>query len=169
MARRRDALTDETLELLRTVVNALSRSARSIERRTGVTNAQLFLLRELDGPAGLSVNELAARARTRQGTVSTIVSRLVRHGLVHRVRSDTDRRRAQLTLTAAGRRVLRRAPVPPTAELLEALGRLHRADADRLARGLRALTITLGLAGTTSTMLFEERRDGRPKSQGHAS
>ena len=51
------------MECIRRLVNTLGQSARSVEQRTGVTNAQLFLLREIANADGSSINELAARAK----------------------------------------------------------------------------------------------------------
>src|ERR671935_128422 len=98
------------LQCIRALVGTLSRSARAVERRTGVTNAQLFVLQQLAAGEGLSINELAARALTGQNTVSTVVARLVERGLVRRKRAEDDARRAVVSLPPAGRRLLERAP-----------------------------------------------------------
>ena len=47
MASTRQQLRAHTLDAIRALVGALARSARSVERRTGVTTAQLFVLRQL--------------------------------------------------------------------------------------------------------------------------
>jgi DNA-binding MarR family transcriptional regulator len=141
---------------IRTIVAALSRSARSIEWRTGFTNAQLFLLRQIGAGEELSVSDLAARGRTTQGTVSTVLGRVVRAGLVSRRRASDDGRRVMLTLTPKGRRLLRRAPTPPTEALIGALESLTDAEARALATGLGALLMALALKPAESVMLFED-------------
>lgn len=143
------------LGAIRTLVAVLGRSARSIEWRTGFTNAQLFLLRQLAGVESLSVNELAERARTTQGTVSTVLGRVARAGLVDRARDAGDGRRVVVTLTAKGRRLLKRAPTPPTEALFAALESLTDAEARTLASGLAALLTALDLKSAASPMLFE--------------
>lgn len=147
---------DVALRALRTLVDSLSRSARSIESRTGSTNAQLFLLRQLAGAETLSVNELAERVRTNQSTVSSVVSRIVRAGLVHRARVPEDGRRVALSLTPKGRRLLRRASTPPAEALLEALESLTDHEARALATGLAALLAALGLKPEQAPLLFED-------------
>ena len=114
----RQRLRANALDGIRALVGALARSARSVERRTGVTTAQFFVLRQLAERDGLSLGEIAERTLTRQSTVSVVVARLEEHGLVRRDRADDDRRRLELSLTAAGRRLLARAPVPTTGRLL---------------------------------------------------
>ena len=128
-------MQQRALLLLRALVDSLSSSARAVERRTGVTNAQLFLLHELAASGPLGIGELAVRARTQPSTVSIVVSRLARAGLLTKARGRDDARRAIVRITEAGRRLARHAPVPPTARLLDALDRLPAREAAGLARG----------------------------------
>jgi DNA-binding MarR family transcriptional regulator len=146
----------EALAMLRALVEELRRSARTIESRTGVSNAQLFLLRELRAHGPLSVNDLAASARTGPSTASIVVQRLVRAGLAAKSRSRTDRRSVGVSLTPSGRRLLRRAPAPTTARVLRALESLSDADTRALSRGLRSLARALNLASRAPSMLFED-------------
>ena len=144
----------EALRGIRRMVGTLHASARAVERRTGITNAQLFLLRALKEHEGLSIGGLATMARTQQSTASIIVQRLVRNGLVRRARSSEDARRVLLSLTPRGRGVLRNAPVPATARLLKALNTLSVGELHALVRGLGALELRLG-ATEEPGMLFE--------------
>jgi DNA-binding MarR family transcriptional regulator len=145
----------QALERVRTLISALSQSARAVERSTGITNAQLFLLQQLATADSLSVNDLAARARTQQSTASIVVARLVRAGLAAKRKSADDGRIAVVSLTPKGRRLLTHAPAPPTTALLHAIEELSDRDARSLADGLRALVGALDLAPPEVTMLFE--------------
>jgi DNA-binding MarR family transcriptional regulator len=161
-----DSVSDEIAEALqrvRALVEGLSKSARGVENRTGVTNAQLFLLQQIRARRHLTVNDLAALAMTTQSTVSIVLSRLERKGLVKRSRSPVDRRSVVLQLTAAGKRLLRRAPRPATSEVLRALARLSREELRALSHGLGALGRELGLTVKPPSMLFEE--NGRRAAQ----
>jgi DNA-binding MarR family transcriptional regulator len=145
----------QALDHIRTLVSALSHSARAVERSTGVTNAQLFLLQQLADADSLSVNDLAARARTQQSTVSIVVARLVRAGLAAKKKSADDGRIAIVSLTPKGRRLLTHAPAPPTVALLRAIEALSARDSRALATGMDALVRKLDLAAPEVTMLFE--------------
>jgi DNA-binding MarR family transcriptional regulator len=145
------------------LVQALTQSARAVETRTGVTNAQLFLLRQIRDRPNITVNELAARAMSHQSTVSIVLSRLERRGLIARAMSKTDRRSVVLRLTTAGARLLRRAPTPATSEILDALQRLTPAELSALSRGLRALGREFGVRGEQPPMLFEEDGLAKPR------
>jgi DNA-binding MarR family transcriptional regulator len=144
------------LQCIRALVKALHQSARAVERGTGITNAQVFILQQLAESDGLSINELADRALTGQNTVSMVVARLTRRSLVHRGRALGDGRRVVVTLTPAGRRLLRRAPQPPTARLLAALAELPVGRVSALGRSVRALVQAMGLSEELGGMLFEQ-------------
>lgn len=145
------------LRLVRALVTALDRSAREVEATTGITNAQLFVLRQLAGGGNLSVNELAERLQARQNTVSALLKRLVAAGLVTRARAADDGRRAEISLTPAGRRLVRRAPRAPLEQLLGALEALSAAEVRTLSRGLAPLVARLGVAPESASVLFEHR------------
>ena len=120
-----------------------------------MTTAQLFVLRHLAESQPLSLGEIADRTLTRQSTVSVVVARLVTHGLVRRDRAADDRRRLELSLTPAGRRLLSRAPEPTTGRLLAALDELTSDQLRSLSTGLDALIGTLGVESRAAGMLFE--------------
>jgi DNA-binding MarR family transcriptional regulator len=151
----------EALQKVRALVEGLSKSAQSVETRTGLTNAQLFLLQQIRSGRHPTVNDLAERAMTTQSTVSIVLSRLERKGLVKRSRSPVDGRSVMLQLTAAGRRVLRRAPRAATSEVMGALGRMTRPELRALSRGLGALGRELDLTIKPPSMLFEQGARGR--------
>jgi DNA-binding MarR family transcriptional regulator len=144
------------LQGIRQLISALSQSARRVEQRTGITNAQLFLLREVVAQDDLTINELAARAMTGQSTVSDVVSRLERRKLVTRGRADDDGRVVTVSATAAGRRLLQRAPEPATGKLLDVLSAMPVRDLNTVVRALALLNDGLGTdAARDATMLFE--------------
>ena len=159
-ARSADGDVADVMNAIRTLVAALSRSARAVERETGVTNAQLFVLRELAEHEPLSINDIAARAMTLQSTASLLVTRLVSLRLVRRAADANDARRALISLTARGKRVVQRAPEPPTAQVLRAVRRLAPLRRRRLDDALAALLDSMGLSRAESPPLFE-RSAGR--------
>ena len=149
------------MDSVRRIVQAL----RSSHRTAGtmkLTGAQLFViasLAEADEP--LSVGELAHRTRTDQSTVSVVVSRLVEKGLVKRGTSSRDSRRVDLSLTAKGKALQRRAPATvPQQKLAAALEQLSARDASTLARLLSLIVTDMGEADSPARMLFEENVRG---------
>jgi DNA-binding MarR family transcriptional regulator len=145
----------QALRCIRALVDILYHSARSVESRTGLTNAQLAILRQVASHGPLTVNEIAARVRAGQSGVSMVLSRLEETGLVERTPSKSDRRRVLVSATTVGRRLLRRSPRPPTEQLLKAVDRLSRAEAEQIARGLTSLLNHMRRGRKPEHMLFE--------------
>ena len=100
----------QSLQLVRALVTALDFSAREVESSTGITNAQLLLLRQLATGTHPSVSQLAERLHGRPNTVSALLSRLVAAGLAEKEKSPLDGRRVMLSITPSGRRLVARAP-----------------------------------------------------------
>jgi DNA-binding MarR family transcriptional regulator len=144
------------LDAFRRIVRQLRLSARAAEKTVELSTAQLFVLERLAEAPARSIAELAERTLTDPSSVSVVVQRLVARGLVSRRRGSHDARRAELTLTAAGRRRLARAPEPAQARLVAALLRLPARDLRSLARGLATLVQEMGAEAETATMFFEE-------------
>jgi DNA-binding MarR family transcriptional regulator len=144
-----------TLDDLRRIFQVLRESSRESERTLGVTGAQLFALRAL-ADRSLSLNELAARTRTHQSTVSVVVKRLVASGLVKSAPSPQDARRLVLALTPRGRSLLARAPSAAQDRLIQGLEKLPSSQRLALSGSLRALIHEMGLEAEAPAMFFED-------------
>lgn len=145
---------------LRQLVHALHTTSREMERRLGLTGAQLFVLTQLNATPSLSINALAERTMTHQSTVSVVVRRLVRRKLVKKARAADDARRVELTLTAAGAAILRRAPESMPTRLARAIALLSAPDRRALGCGLEKLVSGLGVGGAPAALFFEATRGG---------
>jgi DNA-binding MarR family transcriptional regulator len=143
------------LDGVRRLERGLRVAARQVERETGLSAAQLFVLEQLRIEEPLSVNELARQTFTDRSSVSVVVERLESAGLVTRRSAARDRRRAEVRITRKGRGVLARAPLPPTHLLVDALRRLRPSAVTRLAALLAQLNRELGFED--AHMLFEDR------------
>jgi DNA-binding MarR family transcriptional regulator len=149
------------VDALRRIVRALHRSNRLAEQRWKLSAAQLLVLQRLAEAPTLSVNELADRTFTHQSTVSVVVTRLVKRGLVARTRADDDARRAELSLTAAGRSLLRRAMGAAQTHLMDALDAMEAPELRRINTCLERIVEALGVEGEPAGMFFEETGNGR--------
>ncbi|HEV7992853.1 MAG TPA: MarR family transcriptional regulator [Gemmatimonadaceae bacterium] len=157
-----------SVDSIRRVLRALRIAARDTLATTGVSAAQLFVLSALVDGEEASLSDLAQRTMTDRTSVTAVVDRLVQGGLVIKGTSEEDRRRASIRITPKGRTVLRGAPRPPTALLVEALERVEPAELKRLERGLRALTRAMGVDGEPAEMLFEDGASGdAPRASRH--
>lgn len=112
------------MDAIRRIIHALQVGSHASQKSIGISGAQLFVLQILATGGVMSVNELAARSCTHQSSVSVVVGRLVETKLVKRAASAADRRRLDLSVTAAGRRLLKSRVVTPQERIIPALARL---------------------------------------------
>jgi DNA-binding MarR family transcriptional regulator len=101
---------DQVLIALRRIIRRVDMHSRSLAQKHGLTGPQLLLLRELSEKDERSVGSLAKTMSLSSATVSGIVDRLSRRGMVQRVRGGTDRRNVMVKLTDDGRTALEKAP-----------------------------------------------------------
>jgi DNA-binding MarR family transcriptional regulator len=140
---------------LRRIFRAL-RQADALSRGVGgLPSAQLFVLRQIGLNPDSSVTALCGATLTSQSSVSEVVARLETSGLVHRGRDDDDTRRAKLSITATGRKLLDDSPQPFQERLVAALHRLSTDDQRALARGMSAWLREAGIADAPAPMFFE--------------
>ena len=95
--------------------------ARSVEAATGISAAQLFVLQIVGRQPAASLAEISTQTLTDRSSVSVVIERLVARHLVRRKVAAADARRTEVHITPAGRRLLAKAPTPPTVRLLTAV------------------------------------------------
>jgi DNA-binding MarR family transcriptional regulator len=164
-ASRIDAEPAAALIALRRIVRYLRLADREVEVTCRLSAAQLFVLHTLVETSGLSLAALAERTLTDQSSVSTVVARLVERGLVTRRVSTTDRRRAELRITAAGHRMVERAPHVPQAQLIAAIRAMPAARRGELVRALEGLVAAIGADAVAPRMLFEDEPPRTPRKR----
>lgn len=125
----------------RLLVRSMRKHYQSVERQCGVTGAQLWAMAQIEATPRMTVGQLGRDLAIHQSTASNIVADLERAGLVSRTRPREDQRVVCLTLTAEGRRVMRRAPRPLRGALQEALMSLPPARLAALNRDLASLVV----------------------------
>jgi len=104
----------------------------------GLTVPQFFVLRSISlRGQQRTMSALAGDTLHRCATMTGIVDRLVKMGLVTRHRDTSDRRRVLVELTPAGRKVLDKVRRSREKRLHETLARLSPEDAKELLRLLR--------------------------------
>lgn len=121
----------QVLRQFRLVFGAVRSHFLQVEKKAGISGAQLWALSVIDTSDAITVGRLAAAMDIHQTTASNLVRALEREGHMVRTRGETDRRTVHLSLTEQGRHLLSRAPRPLAGVLPEALARL---DPDTLAR-----------------------------------
>jgi len=107
-----DSLEDRIIVALRRIMRAVDLHSRWLVERYGLTGPQLITLQRAAQHDGASAGELARHVNLSHPTLTGILDRLEKRGLVTRVPTESDRRRVSVRVTPRGREVLSSAPPP---------------------------------------------------------
>lgn len=143
---------------LRRLVQAIRVSSGISEKASGISGAQLYVLRALSQESGLSLNDLAKRTATDKSSVSVVVQKLVDRGLIQKNPSNADKRRVELSITAKGTKLLGKVPPPAQEHLIKAIYDLPDKPKHELAKLLHRLITQAELDNTDAVMFFEESK-----------
>jgi DNA-binding MarR family transcriptional regulator len=139
--RRFHTLADEAVVSLMVAAEHFDQAIAPVWERHGVTGDQYNVLRILRGvyPGGHPRNEVARRMIHRAPDVTRMLDRLVRQGLVARIRNPDDRRESIATITKAGLAALERIDPEVHATQTAVTSSLSGRDLKQLARLCDAL------------------------------
>jgi len=149
-----DPLVDALLPTLGAVRRTLRRVAGSAVSDDALTAAEREVVLLVGRRPGRPVSEVAQELGLAANTVSTLVSRLVRRGLVVRATDADDRRVGRLSLAPAAQATADAARARRRRVLADALEALDPAQAEHLRAGVAAL----------SALAVELERIGREES-----
>jgi DNA-binding MarR family transcriptional regulator len=107
----------------------------------------------------LSLSELSGRIRAQNSTVTGIIDRMEREGLVTRERSKEDRRVVYIRLTTKGRKLAEEIPVEPMEIFRGALESLSAAE-------VRDLVKILGKVARRVRQIVRRETDGAQADKG---
>jgi MarR family transcriptional regulator, organic hydroperoxide resistance regulator len=115
------------------------RLTKGMAAQFGLTGPQLTVIKLLQELGDLSLSSLSERIRAQNSTVTGIIDRMEREGLVRRERSTTDRRVVYIRLSDKGEKLARTIQVEPMEIFQSALASLSPADLGALLRILTKL------------------------------
>jgi DNA-binding MarR family transcriptional regulator len=104
------SLEDQIIRALRRITRAIDLRSRALMQQHGLTAPQLGALQAIGRLEPVLAGEVAREIHLGQPTVTGILNRLERQGLIGRARGQRDRRNVEVRLTDEGRRVLSSAP-----------------------------------------------------------
>ncbi len=125
---------DQVLEAIIYLYTESRRITKELAKRADLTGPQLTVVKMLEQIGELSLSELSERIRAQNSTVTGIIDRMEREGLVTRERSKEDRRVVYIKLTDKGRELAREIPVEPMEIFRSALETLSAQDMKDLMR-----------------------------------
>ena len=137
-------ITEEVLASIRKLIRASDVYSSKVRQLSGLTSAQLLLLRAVDSNPSASLGELARKISLSQATTSTILKRLESAGFTYTTKSENDRRRSQVFLTESGAEALVRAPKPLDQEFLDRFASLKPYEQSAIVSSLQRVAEMMG-------------------------
>jgi DNA-binding MarR family transcriptional regulator len=137
---------DPTLDFLRllwSIEHRLQSTSKRMEVQLGITGPQRLLLKVVDVYPGISATEVANVMRLHPSTITGILQRLTKKGLLLRARDPIDSRRVRLRVLPAGRRFTRRSKGTVEEAVERALKRVPAASVHAAREVLAAIAAAL--------------------------
>lgn len=132
---------DRIIQAVVYLYTEMRRVTKEVARELGLTGPQVSAIKILETFGDISLSELSDRMSARNSTITGVVDRMERNGLVERIRSEEDRRVTLIRLTPAGAQIGREVPVDSMQILgvaLDLLSGRERTDLRRILLKLSA-------------------------------
>jgi MarR family transcriptional regulator, organic hydroperoxide resistance regulator len=130
---------DSIVETIIYLYTESRRLTKGLASQFGLTGPQLTVVKLLETFENLSLSSLSERIRAQNSTVTGIIDRMEREGLVRRDRSTTDRRVVHISLSEKGQKLAKQIQVEPMEIFRGALQSLSQADLRDLLRIMNKL------------------------------
>ena len=130
---------DSIVETIIYLYTESRRLTKGLASQFGLTGPQLTVIKLLETFQDLSLSSLSERIRAQNSTVTGIIDRMEREGLVRRERSTVDRRVVHIRLSEKGQKLARQIQVEPMEIFRDAMASLTQADLRDLLRIMNKL------------------------------
>lgn len=131
-----DNYDDRILGSLRRIIRAVDLYSRYLALRYSLTGPQLVCVRHLLRHGPTAPGTLARRISLSPATITGIIDRLEKRGLVTRERSTDDKRKVEIALTAEGMGLVKQMPPPLHETFSRRLGELPLEEQEEIDRVL---------------------------------
>jgi len=155
------------MHALRKIIQIVDLNSRRLVKRVGLTSPQLVILKEISGAEAVSAGTIAKAVSLSQATVTGILERMEKRGLVLRCRDHRDRRRVMVRVTDLGQQVVDTAPPLMQEAFVEQFERLPEWEQTMILSSLQHLVAIMdsrGVApGDSSPLGAEEQKPNQPE------
>lgn len=139
---------EEVIEIitnLRRIIKSISSASKKLRKNFGITIPQLVCLNAVANSTDelVSLKHISQVIQLSAPTVSGIVDRLEKSGLLRRERKKDDRRKLLIQLTDKGREVLANTPESIQIKLSKKINALSQTKRTQIKNALRTLTEVL--------------------------
>jgi DNA-binding MarR family transcriptional regulator len=115
----------DIVESIRRLVRAEYLDSQKMSKQYGLTGPQSLVLRLLIKKGALSSADLSRQMYVTPANITGIIDRLEKKGLVERIRQQSDRRVALITLTQSGQKLGKTIPDPIEKKIVNQLSDLE--------------------------------------------
>jgi DNA-binding MarR family transcriptional regulator len=148
---------DTCLIALRRILRATDSYARDLAQSAGLTAVQFRALQLIAEKGHCTATEIAQRMLVSQATVTALVDKLVRKGMVTREKSRTDRRQTNITLTEQGRATVDNAPDPLQQQFVTKFNGLEDWEQSMIVASLERVAAMLNAADIDASPVLDSR------------
>ncbi|MEA1968896.1 MAG: MarR family transcriptional regulator [Thermodesulfobacteriota bacterium] len=148
------AVTEEVLVSVRQIIQSVDLHSRDLVRKFGLTVPQLVTLQTVSRGKSLTVGAIAKNVSLSQATVTGILDRLYKHGLIFRNRSEVDRRRVLIEPTKACEELLAKAPPLMQELFVDQFGKLDDWEQMMILSSLKRLVSLMNVKPSVSSAPF---------------
>lgn len=127
---------DQILIAIRRITRAIDLHSKKLVKSAGLTVPQLVVMQSIRRGGKQPIGRIAADVSLSQATVTTVLDRLERAGLVRRERSEQDRRVVSACLTLDGKTKLEEAPEPMQENFMREFAKLESWERHMLTAAL---------------------------------
>jgi DNA-binding MarR family transcriptional regulator len=138
------------------MVKALHSYSQDVRHGYGLTGPQLWAIKTLEARGGLTMGQLAHALAVHQSSVSLLIGRLHKRGLVRRRRARADQRVVQLELTPRGVALAADAPEAAQGRLLHALDRMPERRVRQVRDAVAVLVDAMEAGDVQARFFFAE-------------
>jgi DNA-binding MarR family transcriptional regulator len=128
---------EELLISLRRITRDIDLHSKKLQREAGLTTSQLLVIESIEKLHNPTPSSIAREILLSQGTVTNLVDRMEKNGLVKREKSDSDKRSVRISVTDEGRARYKSAPDLLQAEFLTEFRKLQSWERHQLIASIQ--------------------------------
>ncbi|WP_422027467.1 MarR family winged helix-turn-helix transcriptional regulator [Roseovarius sp.] len=148
---------DTCLIALRRILRATDTYARDLAQSAGLTAVQFRVLQLIAERGHCTATEISHRMIVSQATVTALVDKLVKKGLVVREKSNTDRRQTNIILTDEGRATVDNAPDALQQQFVARFEALEDWEQSMIVASLERVATMLNAANLDASPVLDSR------------
>ena len=145
----------DVLVALRKITRAIDLHSKKLVRESGLTAPQLLILKEIANAGRAKPSDIAKAVHLSQATVTSIIDRLERAGLLVRERSQQDRRVVDIILTEEGQRSADSAPELLQAGFIREFERLPEWERSQLVSSIQRIAAMMDAEDIDAAAILE--------------